>query len=189
MVYLSKIYTRGGDKGKTSLGDGSRVSKASLRIDVIGAVDEANSALGFSVAHASGEAADVLLRIQNDLFDLGADLCVPQKAGEKPALRIVDAHVQWLETQIDRATAVLEPLTSFILPGGSEFSCALHWSRTVIRRAERLACALNEQEPLNPKLIEYLNRLSDLLFVMARLANDGGKTDVLWRPAETINRG
>jgi len=188
MVHLSKIYTRGGDKGKTSLGDGSRVLKSALRIEVIGTVDESNSALGLAVALAQGETSETLLHIQNDLFDLGADLCIPQKDGAKPALRIVDVHVQWLEKHIDQATAVLEPLTSFILPGGSELSCALHWTRTVVRRAERLACALNDQEPLNPKLIEYLNRLSDLLFVMARMANDQGRTDILWRPAESIKR-
>lgn len=187
MVYLNKIYTRGGDKGHTSLGDGSRVSKSSLRIEVIGTIDESNAVLGCAVLHAPGDLQQNLRRIQNDLFDLGADLCIPENKTGKQALRIGVPHITWLETQIDEATSALQPLTSFILPGGSAFSCMLHWARTVVRRAERLACALNDQEPLNPKVVEYLNRLSDLLFVMARMANDGGRTDILWRPGETLS--
>jgi cob(I)alamin adenosyltransferase len=188
MVVLSRIYTRTGDQGTTGLGDARRVAKDHPRIEAIGAVDELNAALG--LASASGldaVGAELLKRIQNDLFDLGADLCVPaaRRRGRKPvrpALRITEAHVLPLEAAIDRLNESLNPLRSFVLPGGTPASSWLHLARTVCRRAERRLVALGRKEPVNPQGIIYLNRLSDLLFVMARRANDGGRGDVLWVP-------
>lgn len=181
MVKLNKIYTRTGDTGSAGLGDGSRVSKSSLRMTAIGEIDEANAAIGVAIAAiGSGDVADRLLRVQNDLFDLGADAATPgEMAG---ALRIVPAQVERLEREIDAMNASLEPLTSFILPSGSPAVSALHLARAIVRRAERAAVALNEAEPLNPQLLAYLNRLSDHLFVTARFlaASEGG--DVLWQP-------
>lgn len=183
MVKLDRIYTRGGDKGQTSLGDGSRVPKHALRVEAYGTVDEANSVLGLARLHSKGEVDQMLARIQNDLFDLGADLCTPI-GGRKDegALRIVAAQVKRLEDEIDAVNAMLQPLTSFILPGGSEIAAYLHLGRTVTRRAERLVSALAEQEEINEESLKYLNRLSDFLFVLGRHVNDNGATDVLWVP-------
>jgi cob(I)alamin adenosyltransferase len=183
MVTLSRIYTRGGDKGETSLGDGSRVGKQDLRVAAYGTVDETNGVVGLARLHTQGEADAMLARIQNDLFDLGADLCTPE-GGRKAegALRIVDAQVDRLEREIDRMNAELEPLTSFILPGGTAASAHLHLARTVARRAERLICDLAEKEEVNPVAIRYINRLSDHLFVLARWENEKGARDVLWVP-------
>ncbi len=184
MVKLNKIYTRTGDGGTAGLVDGSRVSKSSLRMAAIGEVDEANAAIGAVIAALSnGEVADRLLRIQNDLFDLGADVATPGEVDG--ALRIVASQVERLEQEIDAMNAELEPLTSFILPSGSAAVAALHFARAVARRAERAAVALNESEPLNPQLLAYLNRLSDHLFAAARYvaASEGG--DVLWQPGAT----
>jgi cob(I)alamin adenosyltransferase len=186
MVKLTRIYTRGGDKGKTSLGDGTRVPKQSLRVEAFGTVDEANAAIGLARLHAAGDEDAMLARIQNDLFDLGADLCTPEdgKRGAG-ALRIVAAQVKRLETEIDAMNAELQPLNSFILPGGSPAAAYLHLARTVTRRAERLACALAADEKINAEAIKYLNRLSDHLFVLGRRLNDNGARDVLWRPGLT----
>ncbi|MGK2285641.1 cob(I)yrinic acid a,c-diamide adenosyltransferase [Pedomonas sp. V897] len=181
MVKLTKIYTRGGDKGQTSLADGTRLPKHALRIEAYGTVDEASSAIGLARLHTSGEADAMLARIQNDLFDLGADLATPGTAMEG-ALRVQPAQVERLEREIDALNAALEPLNSFILPGGSPASAYLHLARTVTRRAERLTVAAAEQEAINPVAIQYLNRLSDHLFVLARHLNDRGRADVLWVP-------
>lgn len=183
MVKLTKIYTRGGDAGETSLGDGARVPKHDTRIEAMGAVDESNAAIGLARLHTSGEADAMLGRIQNDLFDLGADLCVPE-GGERRdgALRIVQSQIDRLEREIDAMNAKMKPLDSFVLPGGSAASAHLHLARTLARRAERLMTALAAREPLNPLAVAYINRLSDHLFVMARAANDDGATDVLWTP-------
>src|SRR5437588_1438553 len=186
MVRLTRIYTRGGDKGETSLGDGSRVTKQSLRIEAFGTVDEANAAIGLARLHTDGEPDEMLARIQNDLFDLGADLCTPED-GRRPAgaLRIVAAQVARLEREIDLMNAALRPLDSFILPGGSAAAAHLHLARTVTRRAERLVCALAAEEKVNPEAVKYLNRLSDHLFVLGRRVNDNGAKDVLWQPGLT----
>ncbi|MFQ5955967.1 MAG: cob(I)yrinic acid a,c-diamide adenosyltransferase [Kiloniellales bacterium] len=183
MVTLSKIYTRGGDKGETSLGDGRRVPKHDLRIAAYGTVDEANAAIGLARLHATGEADRMLARIQNDLFDLGADLCTPEDAlrRDRP-LRINAAQVTRLEAEIDAMNAGLEPLKSFILPGGRPAAAYLHLARTVVRRAERLITELAAREPLNQRAVKYVNRLSDHLFVLGRHLNDDGKADVLWVP-------
>lgn len=184
MVKLNKIYTRTGDGGTAGLVDGSRVSKSSLRLAAIGEVDEANAAVGVAIAAlGSSDVAQALVRIQNELFDLGADLATPGGIGG--ALRIVPAQVERLEREIDEMNGSLEPLTSFILPSGPPSVSALHLARAVVRRAERAAVALHEAEPLNPHLLAYLNRLSDHLFVAARLiaSREGG--DVLWQPGAT----
>jgi len=181
LVKLNKIYTRTGDKGRAGLVDGSRVAKSSLRMTAIGEVDEANAAIGVAIAAlGGGETGLQLLNIQNDLFDLGADIATPGEVDG--ALRIVAAQVARLEIEIDAMNDTLEPLTSFILPGGSPEVAALHLARTVVRRAERAAVALHEAEPLNPQLLAYLNRLSDHLFVAARFVAAGQSGDVLWRP-------
>jgi len=188
MVKLDRIYTRGGDSGDTSLSDGSRVRKDSLRVESFGTVDEANAAIGVARLHADGEADAMLARIQNDLFDLGADLCVPAAPGapgakpDKSRLRIAAAQVERLETEIDALNAELAPLESFVLPGGSAAAAWLHLARTVARRAERLMTALDKAEPLTPEALKYINRLSDHLFVLSRHLNDKGAGDVLWRP-------
>jgi cob(I)alamin adenosyltransferase len=184
VVKLNKIYTRTGDGGTAGLVDGSRVSKSSLRMAAIGEVDEANAAIGVAIAALSGaEPSRQLLRIQNDLFDLGADVATPGEVDG--ALRIVESQIERLEREIDAMNANLEPLTSFILPSGSAAVSSLHLARAVVRRAERAAVALNEREALNPQLLAYLNRLSDHLFVAARFvaARNGG--DVLWQPGGT----
>ena len=184
MVKLNKIYTRTGDGGTAGLVDASRVSKASLRMAAIGEVDEANAALGVAIAAlGSAPPRDQLLWIQNDLFDLGADIATPGKF--EVGLRIVASQVERIEREIDVMNALLEPLESFILPGGSQAVASLHLARTVVRRAERAAVALNESEPLNPAVLAYLNRLSDLLFVAARYVAAGEGGDVLWKPGQT----
>jgi cob(I)alamin adenosyltransferase len=184
LVKLNKIYTRTGDGGTAGLVDGSRVSKSSLRMAAIGDVDEANAAIGAAIACLDpGELAARLVAIQNDLFDLGADAATPGEV--EGALRIVAPQVERLEREIDAMNAALDPLTSFILPSGSAAVAALHLARATVRRAERAAVALNLDEPLNPQLLAYLNRLSDHLFVAARhvAAAEGG--DVLWQPGAT----
>jgi len=180
MVKLTKIYTRGGDGGETSLGDGARTPKHDLRVAAYGSVDETNATIGLARLYTSGPSDDMLARIQNDLFDLGADLCCPGEADG--ALRIVEGQVERLESEIDAMNEQLAALTSFILPGGSEASAHLHLARTVSRRAERLVSQLATREAINPVALRYINRLSDHLFQLARLANDGGKDDVLWTP-------
>jgi cob(I)alamin adenosyltransferase len=183
MVSLTRIYTRGGDGGETSLTDGSRVPKHALRVEAYGTVDEANAVIGIVRLSAPPDADEMLARIQNDLFDLGADLSTPE-TGRKAqgALRIVPAQVERLEHEIDAMNAELAPLTSFVLPGGSAASAYLHLARTVVRRAERLLSALAAREPINPESLKYLNRLSDHLFVLGRHLNDRGGRDVLWQP-------
>ena len=182
MVYLDRIYTRSGDAGETSLGDGSRVPKTSLRIVAYGSVDELNATIGAARATTGEEIAANLATIQNDLFDVGADLCVPAADGDDKSLRVTPEQVSWLENTIDTFTDRLEPLTSFVLPGGSPAAAALHQARTVCRRAEIEVLRLAEHETVNDQVIIYLNRLSDLLFVVARSANDDGRDDVLWVP-------
>ena len=186
MVKLDKIYTKGGDRGETSLGDGSRVAKHSLRVCVQGDVDETNAAIGLARRHAAEGAADeCLARVQNDLFDLGADVTRPGDDAADGNLRIQAAQVARLEREIDNTNEGLAPLKSFVLRGGTDFASALHFACTVCRRAERSMCALSETESLNFHALSYINRLSDLLFVLARAANDDGKTDVLWQPGMT----
>jgi cob(I)alamin adenosyltransferase len=180
---LDKIYTRGGDEGKTSLGDGTRLAKFDLRVAAYGEIDEANSVLGVSMLHIQDpDVRTILLHIQNDLFDLGADLCRPSREGASQPLRVTPAQVLWLEQTIDRFNAPLAPLTTFVLPGGSPAASYLHLARTVTRRAERSVAELADRRRVNPAVLHYLNRLSDLLFVLARYSNDHGKTDVLWTP-------
>jgi len=180
MVKLTKIYTRGGDKGLTSLGSGKRVAKHDPRVDAYGQVDEANAAIGLARLHTKGAADAMLARIQNDLFDLGADLCRPEaKEGD---LRIVESQVTRLEREIDKMNAALQPLQSFVLPGGTPAGAFLHLARTVARRAERAITALAQSSPVNPVAIKYINRLSDHLFVLSRYLNGKGKRDILWRP-------
>lgn len=182
MVLLSKIYTKAGDKGRTSLGDGARVSKHSLRIESIGQVDEVNTIIGLCRLHTSGESDILLAKIQNDLFDLGADLCIPGQAPEK--LAITPNHITTLEQALDAHNDQLSPLRSFVLPGGTPLSAHLHQARTVTRRAERTLCAVMENETVNECALQYLNRLSDLLFVLARYFNDKGQGDILWQPGK-----
>ena len=183
MVTLSKIYTRGGDKGETSLGSGDRVAKHDLRVAAYGTSDEANAVIGVARLHTSGDADAMLARIQNDLFDLGADLCTPEDSKRSEgALRIQESQVDRLEAEIDAMNADLEPLKSFILPGGTPASAQLHLARTVTRRCERLMVELAQSESINPAAIKYINRLSDHLFVLARKLNDNGQMDVLWVP-------
>jgi cob(I)alamin adenosyltransferase len=186
MVQLTRIYTKGGDKGSTSLGSGKRVPKHDLRVIAYGAVDETNATIGLvrlqTTTHAEVDA--MLSRIQNDLFDLGADLCTPEDPKDYPALRIVDAQVDRLEREIDALNAELAPLNSFILPGGTAAAAYLHLARTVARRAERDITALAATGPVNPQAIKYINRLSDHLFVLSRHVNDRGAKDVLWVPGK-----
>ena len=194
MVELTKIYTRGGDTGDTSLGSGARVAKHDLRVAAYGTVDEANAAIGLARLHTDDapDADAMLRRIQNDLFDLGADLCTPEgdrRAASKSegALRIVAAQVERLETEIDAINEDLAPLSSFILPGGTPAAAHLHLARTIARRAERLMTELATCEPVNAEALKYINRLSDHLFVLARTLNDGGRADILWEPGQTRN--
>jgi len=185
MVRLTRIYTRGGDKGETSLGDGERVPKHDLRVAAYGTVDEANATIGLARLHTTGEADAMLARIQNDLFDLGADLCTPESPNPKyPPLRVAQAQIDRLEREIDAMNAALKPLDSFILPGGTPAAAYLHLARTVARRAERLITELATKEGVNPRAIAYINRLSDHLFVLARHLNDDGAKDVLWVPGK-----
>ena len=185
MVRLNRIYTKTGDDGTTGLGDGTRLPKHHLRIAAYGTADELGSVLGLALAHGAEEPIQGMLRaIQNDLFDVGADLCVPGEGGEK--LRITAAYAKRLEGWIDGLNASLQPLNSFILPGGTPLAAWLHLGRTVCRRAERLVTELaarpEEAGRVNPEVVRYLNRLSDFLFVAARTANDGGAADILWKP-------
>jgi cob(I)alamin adenosyltransferase len=183
MVRLTRIYTRGGDRGQTSLGDGDRVPKHDLRVAAYGTVDEANAVIGLARLHTEAQEDAMLARIQNDLFDLGADLCRPgDDPDEAGALRVQPRQVQRLESEIDDLNAALAPLDSFVLPGGRPAAAYLHQARTVVRRAERLTTDLASKEPVNPIAVQYLNRLSDHLFVLARHLNDRGKADVLWVP-------
>ena len=187
MVKLNKIYTRTGDDGSTGLVDGSRCPKHSARIAAIGAVDEANSAIGLAICALEDEAARaVLTRVQNDLFDLGADLATPSEDGDfepsEMVLRMVPAQAAWIETQIDALNENIEPLTSFVLPGGSEAAARTHVARATTRSAERAMTALAGETPTNPAALAYINRLSDLLFVLARALNDNGASDVTWIP-------
>jgi cob(I)alamin adenosyltransferase len=189
MVKLNKIYTRTGDQGTTGLVDGSRLPKHALRMQAVGDVDEANAALGMAAVVAQDYLEADLVRFQNDLFDLGADLATPLgKVGgddfepSEMVLRIVPAQVDHVESRIDALNEALDPLTSFVLPGGTELAARLHMARTIARRAERRMTALAEAEPVNPAALAFVNRLSDYLFVAARVANDGGKGDVNWVP-------
>ncbi|MDB6178569.1 cob(I)yrinic acid a,c-diamide adenosyltransferase [Paracoccus sp. Z330] len=186
MVVLNKIYTRTGDKGDTALSDGSRVAKHDLRVEAYGSVDELNATLGLCRLHAQDSMAQELSVIQNDLFDLGADLARPDISADDqagyPVLRIIDGQIERLEQEIDRMNGDLQPLRSFILPGGSVLAANLHLARTVARRAERRATELAANGDANPAAVRYLNRLSDWLFVAARKANDNGNDDVLWVP-------
>jgi cob(I)alamin adenosyltransferase len=186
MVVLNRIYTKTGDAGETALGNGVRVAKHSTRVSAYGTVDELNAVLGLARLQASGAIDADLARIQNDLFDLGADLCTPDIENDAtapyPRLRIVAAQVTRLEGEIDAMNARLEPLRSFILPGGTALSAHLHLCRTVCRRAERLVVELATMETINDEAVKYLNRLSDWFFVAGRIANDEGRADVLWVP-------
>ncbi len=187
MVKLDKIYTRGGDKGYTSLGDGTRVSKHHLRMEAIGSVDEVNAVMGLVRLYAPKEIISLLSDIQHDLFDVGADLCTPFKESpKKEALRIQETQIERLEKSIDVLNEGLAPLTSFILPGGSEASSYLHLARTVTRRTERVLTALMDSEEINPLCLQYLNRVSDLLFVLCRHCNDRGEKDILWQPGKNL---
>jgi cob(I)alamin adenosyltransferase len=186
MVVLNRIYTKTGDTGETALGNGTRVAKHSMRVTAYGTVDETNATVGLARLHATGEMDQQLARIQNDLFDIGADLCRPDMekdaTAEYPPLRVTEEQVSRLETEIDAMNSALTPLRSFILPGGSAVAAYLHLSRTVSRRAERLTVELSTVESVNPAAVKYLNRLSDWFFVASRIANNDGKDDVLWVP-------
>jgi cob(I)alamin adenosyltransferase len=189
MVKLNKIYTRTGDLGETGLGDGTRLPKHAPRVAAYGEVDEANAVIGMALVALKASTdremlAPILLRIQNDLFDLGADLCVPEQEQEEPgaSLRVTAPQVKALELEIDRLNSELEPLTSFVLPSGTAAASHLHHARTVVRRAERMMTVLGAEERVNPEALSYINRLSDLLFVMARIANMDGAGDILWKP-------
>jgi cob(I)alamin adenosyltransferase len=182
MVRIDRVTTRGGDQGETSLGDGTRLRKDALRIEAIGAVDEANAAIGLLRLHANAAADAMLSAIQNDLFDVGADLAVPGDAGER--LRLTDAPAARLEAEVAAMNAVLAPLTSFVLPGGTPAAAYAHLARTIARRAERRVVALAAQETLNPAIARFLNRLSDHLFVLGRHLNNDGAGDVLWVPGK-----
>lgn len=187
MVVLNKIYTRTGDDGTTALGTGERLPKHALRVSAYGTVDETNAAIGVARVHVVAASADLdgqLGRIQNDLFDLGADLCVPDRGQQPQPLRVTAGQVERLEREIDAMTDRLQPLRSFVLPGGQPAAAALHMARTVCRRAERLIVELAGTEPVGQPALKYINRLSDYLFVAARLANDNGARDVLWVPGQ-----
>lgn len=188
MVYLSRIYTKSGDRGDTGLGDGTRVPKDHPRVAAYGTVDELNAVLGLLVSQFPQSAESELIRsIQNDLFDVGADLCLPQSADEQASahLRVRAEQAERLEQAIDRLNASLSPLTSFILPGGQGAAAWCHLARTVCRRAEREVVTLAHGETVNPQVIVYLNRLSDLLFVLGRIYNNNGRDDILWQPGRT----
>jgi len=183
MVKLNRIYTKTGDKGDTGLGDGTRVPKESLRIAAYGTVDETNATIGLARLHTAGEMDAMLARIQNDLFDLGADLCTPDTAkNAAQALRIIESQVERLEQEMDAMNEELAPLKSFVLPGGTPAAAYLHLARTVSRRAERIMVELSRHEHVDAPALRYINRLSDHLFVASRYANDKGARDVLWTP-------
>lgn len=188
MVYISRIYTKTGDGGDTGLGDGTRVPKDHPRVAAYGGVDEVNAVLGLMLASTlDAPEAELLSSIQNDLFDVGADLCVRESGEEKPGsrLRVTAEQVARLEQAIDRLNAGLQPLTTFVLPGGEPIAAWCHLARTVCRRAERDVVTLSREEPVNPQVVVYLNRLSDLLFVLARVYNKLGRGDRLWQPGKT----
>ena len=187
MVRLNKIYTKIGDKGSTQLGDGKIVNKNSLRVDAYGSVDEANATIGLSILRTNIKIKKILKIVQNDLFDLGADLCIPDKKNTQK-LKITKDRVDYIEEKIDNFNKELSSLNSFILPGGSESSTYLHIARTVTRRAERKIVALSKKEKINPIAIIYLYRLSDLLFVLARYTNNKGKKDILWKPGKNLKK-
>ena len=187
MVKLNKIYTKIGDKGSTQLGDGKMVNKDSLRVDAYGSVDEANATIGLSILRTNIKIKKILKIVQNDLFDLGADLCIPDKKNTQK-LKITKDRVDYIEEKIDNFNKELSSLNSFILPGGSESSTYLHIARTVTRRAERKIVTLSKKEKINPITIIYLNRLSDLLFVLARYTNNKGKKDILWKPGKNLKK-
>ncbi len=180
MIRIDRVVTKGGDTGETSLGDGARVRKSALRVEAYGTVDEANATIGLLRLHTDGETDAMLARIQNDLFDIGADLCVPGEAGER--LRVTAAIAGRLERETEAMNEALPPLSSFVLPGGTPGAAHAHLARTVVRRAERAVVRLAEEEAVNPEVIRALNRLSDHLFVLGRQLNGGGAGDVLWRP-------
>jgi cob(I)alamin adenosyltransferase len=186
-VRLTKIYTRAGDLGETSLGDGTRVAKTHPRVAAYGVVDELNAVLGLALTGQLRPHARVLLeRVQNELFDLGADLSVPEREGGRERLRVAQSQIEALEHACDEFNAALEPLRSFVLPGGTEAAARLHHARTVCRRAERAVIALAADEPVNPAAVAYLNRLSDLLFILARAANaEEGVPEPVWKPGES----
>jgi cob(I)alamin adenosyltransferase len=190
MVKINRVYTRTGDDGRTVLGDGARLPKFHIRVAATGSVDEANAFIGWAARHVREPVRALLVRIQNDMFDIGADLCRPERSGLKvEPLRLQETQVAWLEQCIDEHNAALGPLTSFVLPGGSEASSLLHIARTIVRRAEREITELACQEPVTPAVIRYVNRLSDLLFVLARSENDHGANDVLWHPGAHRDAG
>jgi cob(I)alamin adenosyltransferase len=193
MVVLNRIYTRTGDGGQTALGNGTRVPKHDLRVQSYGTVDETNATLGMARQHATGQIDAQMAMIQNDLFDLGADLCRPDMAADAaspyPPLRMTQGQVDRLEAEIDAMNARLQPLRSFVLPGGSALAAHLHLCRTVCRRAERLVAELAGQDEVNPAALHYLNRLSDWFFVASRIANDDGRADVLWVPGANRSAG
>lgn len=191
MIYLNRIYTKSGDLGETGLGDGQRVRKDHPRVTAYGEVDELNACLGVLLSVEGLPERELLGAIQNDLFDLGGDLCIPLSQAEQVGknLRVTVGHVENLEKAIDRLNESLEPLRSFVLPGGTSAAAHLHLARTVCRRAERHVVSLMTGEAINPQVLIYLNRLSDLLFVLARVANDGGKSDVLWVPGKNAKNG
>jgi cob(I)alamin adenosyltransferase len=186
MVYLNRIYTKSGDQGETGLGDGQRVRKDHPRVAAYGDVDELNACLGVALSVAGLPESELIRGIQNDLFDVGGDLCIPIGEEEQVGkhLRVTAGQVEKLEKAIDRLNEHLEPLRSFVLPGGTAAAVRFHLARTVCRRAERSVVTLMAAEPVNPQVLIYLNRLSDLLFVLARVANDGGNVDVLWVPGK-----
>lgn len=190
MVKLTCIYTKGGDGGKTSLGDGTRVLKDTLRVEAMGTVDEANCILGLIEYHLSDETLQNHIQsMQQDLFDMGADLCCPSLPDSShPRLQIQDHSIQHLENLIDHYNESLAPLNSFVLPGGSLASAYLHMGRSVVRRAERVCVSLSQESYVNPLIIKYLNRLSDFLFVLSRYLNDEGKKDVLWSPGRSMKK-
>jgi cob(I)alamin adenosyltransferase len=191
MVYLSRIYTKSGDKGDTGLGDGSRVPKDHPRVAAYGSTDELNAVIGLLVADGEGlssEQAALLRSIQNDLFDLGADLCLPESEDTASALRVREEQVTRLENEIDRCNEHLQPLRSFVLPGGSRAAAWCHLARTVCRRAERELVTLMRTESINPNVLMYLNRLSDYLFVLSRALNENGANDVLWAPGQSVGQ-
>lgn len=193
MIKLNRIYTRTGDNGTTGLVRGPRRRKDDLRIEAYGTVEEANSCIGMARLSSGGmpKVDNALARIQNDLFDVGSDLATPGEDADAahPSLRATPSQTEWVERQIDHFNEALKPLASFVLPGGTPLAAALHLARTVTRRAERLTVALAAQEPVNPDALRYLNRLSDLLFVLARVANANGERDVLWTPGRFAGGG
>jgi cob(I)alamin adenosyltransferase len=188
MIKLDKIYTRGGDGGETSLGNGRRIAKYATRIHAQGDIDETNAVIGLARQHtaARSDIDDILARVQNDLFDLGADLTTPGNDPSDGSLRIQPSQTERLEREIDQLNENLKPLNSFILRGGTELAAALHFACTVCRRAERTSSALAAEENINIHSLKYINRLSDLLFVLARDANDHGASDILWKPGENL---